>query len=379
MSTPKKIFFASLIIFLTVLLFWGIYFLSFKKNAGQTTAPSSTATGSSIFSFGLGEKMAALSDQKMAFPALSSDGTAINFYSPDAGKISQIGLDGKSGTNISNKNWPNLSGLFWSPGKTKAILKFPGSNGQPSFSLFDLTENTEKLLKSNLDMIVWQNDGKIIYKYYDPKTKERSLNIADPDGSNWKKIADLEYKNVFIAPIPKTGFITYWNQGNAQEETTLISVSIVGGEKTTLFKGKFGADYLWNGNGSKILMSHSDAKGGTKMELAVLDDKGGNYRGLEIPTFLTKCVWSSDNTTVYYALSGNIPDGSVLPDDYLAGKFNTQDTFWKIDTASGKKDRIVDLDKIKGQIDAKNLFLNNDESSLFFVNKIDGKLYQIKL
>lgn len=375
MSLSKKIFLASLIIFLTVLLFWGIYVLSFKKDAGQTTAAPS-ATG---FSFGLTEKMSAVSDEKMSFPALSEDGTAINFYSPDSGKISQIGLNGKSGTSISNKAWSNLSGLFWSPGKTKAIIKSAGNGSQPQFSYFDLTENKEKMLKSNLDMVVWQNDSKILYKYYDPTSKERSLNIADPDGANWKKIADLEFQNVFIAPIPKTGFITYWNRAGAQEETQLISVPIIGGEKKTLFKGKFGADYLWNSNGSKILMSHSDAKGGNKMELAVLDDKGENYRSLEIPTFITKCAWSSDNKTIYYALPGNIPDGSILPDDYTSGKLNTTDTFWKIDTASGKKERIVDLDKIKGQIDAKDLFFNEDESFLFFANKIDGKLYRINL
>lgn len=376
MAISKKIFLASLVIFLTVLLFWGIYFLSFKKSAVQTNAP---ATNSSTFSFGLGEKMSALSDQKTSFPALSADGTAINFFSPDSEKLSQIGLDGKSGTSISAKTWTNLSGIFWSPGKTKAIIKSAGSNNQPEFSFFDLAGNQVKPLKSNLDMVVWQNDSKILYKYYDPQTKERSLNIADSDGANWKKIADLEFKNVFIAPIPKTGFITYWNRGGAQEETQLISVPIIGGEKKTLFKGKFGADYLWNNNGSKILMSHSNAKGGNKMELALLDDKGENYRGLEIPTFLSKCAWSSDNSTIYYALPGNILDNSILPDDYLAGKFNTTDTFWKMDTASGKKERIVELSDIKEQIDAKDLFLNEDESALFFVNKIDGKLYRINL
>lgn len=379
MTASKKIFLASLIIFLTVLLFWGIYILSFKKDTLQTTAISDVTNGSSIFSFGLGEKMSIVFNEKASFSTLSEDGTAINFYSPDSGKISQIGMDGKSGTSISNKAWPNLSGLFWSPSKTKAIIKSVSNSNQPQFSYFDLTENKEKMLKSNLDMVVWQNDSKILYKYYDPKTKERSLSIADPDGANWKKIADLEFQNVFIAPIPKTGLITYWNRASAQEETRLISVPIIGGEKKTLFSGKFGADFLWNSNGSKLLLSHSDTQGGSKMELAVLDDNGENYRGLEIPTFISKCVWSSDNKTIYYALPGNIPDSSILPNDYLAGKFNTTDTFWKTDTTSDKKERVVDLDKIRGQIDAKDLFLNEDESFLFFINKIDGKLYRINL
>lgn len=379
MSTSKKIFLASLIIFLTILLFWGIYVLSFKKDTAMTTAPPEGTTGASGFSFGLGEKMVALSDEKVTFPVISKDGSTIQYFSPISGKISQINLEGKSGTSLSTKTWPTASGVFWSPGKTKAILKFPETDGQPAFSLFDLASNEEKNLKNNLDTVVWQNDGKILYKYYDTKTKERSLNIADPDGNNWKKIADLEYKNIFIAPIPKTGFVSYWNMAGAQEETSLISTSVISGEKKTIFSGVSGADYRWNKSGTKILVSHADTKAGAKMELAIMNDQGGEYRGLEIPTFTSKCSWSSDDKTIYYALPGNIPDGSVLPDDYRAGKFNTTDTFWKIDIASGKKERIVDLDKIKGQIDARDLFLNDDESFLFFVNKIDGKLYRISL
>lgn len=376
MLLHKKIFLASIVVFLTVILFWGIYVLSFKKSAPTASSTSAKSPG---LSFSLTEKIQAVSDEKISFPVLSSDGTAIEYYSPDLGKIMQISLEGKSGSNISTKNWPNLSGVFWSPEKTKAILKIPGSNGRSSFSYFDSNENKETKLKDNLDMVVWQNDGKILYKYFNPTTKERSLNISDPDGNNWKKITDLEFRSVFIAPIPKTGFVTYWNTANAQEETQMISVSIIGGDKKTLFKGKFGADYLWNNDGSKILVSHSDAKNGSKMEMAVLDNNGSNYRNLEVPTFISKCVWSSDGKTVYYALPGSIPEGSVLPNDYNAGKFNTTDTFWKIDTSTGKKDRVIDLDKITSQIDAKNLFLNDDESLLLFVNKIDGKLYKISL
>ena len=50
-----------------------------------------------------------------------------------------------------------------------------------------------------------------------------------------------------------------------------------------------------------------------------------------------------------------------------------------MDLRSGKKERIVDLSKITGSYDAADLFLSSDESALFFVNKLDGKLYRIDL
>ena len=105
----------------------------------------------------------------------------------------------------------------------------------------------------------------------------------------------------------------------------------------------------------------------------------GEYYELGIPTIVSKCVWSSDNKEVYYALPGGIPEKSVMPNDYQEGKFTTEDTFWKVEVSSGKKERIVNTEEIKEKYDSSNLFLSPTRSALYFVNKIDGKLYRISL
>jgi len=66
-----------------------------------------------------------------------------------------------------------------------------------------------------------------------------------------------------------------------------------------------------------------------------------------------------------------------LPNDWQEGKISTVDTFWKIDVGSGKKERLVDPEKISGSFDAINLFLSPDAKTLFFTNKADGKLYKL--
>ena len=107
---------------------------------------------------------------------------------------------------------------------------------------------------------------------------------------------------------------------------------------------------------------------------------GGEYKNLGLPTFISKCVWSKDNKTIYCALPGNIPTNSILPNDYKDQKFTTTDTFWKINTTTGEKNRLVETnDMPKNALDASEFFLNTDESLLFFVNKIDKKLYRIVL
>ena len=76
-------------------------------------------------------------------------------------------------------------------------------------------------------------------------------------------------------------------------------------------------------------------------------------------------------------MPGNIPESAILPNDWQAGKIQTADTFWKLEIATGKKDRLVETDKINGSFDILNPFLSQDEKTLFFVNKADGKLYKL--
>ncbi|HAT75124.1 MAG TPA: hypothetical protein DCS28_03745, partial [Candidatus Moranbacteria bacterium] len=228
--------------------------------------------------------------------------------------------------------------------------------------------------------IAWQNTGnRIFYKYYDSKTKKRSLNISDPDGSNWTKLADIAFRDISIAQIPQSGSVSFWNKPDSFFETIFKSVPLVGGEEKEIMKGLFGADYLWNNNGSYVLISHSDAKGGNKIQLSIANSNGGEFKNLNMPTLVSKCVWMKDNKNILCALPGEIPAGAIMPNDYNQEKFRTADTFWKINTTTGEKARVIELEKITAKYDATNLFLNNDESILFFVNKTDGKLYRITL
>jgi len=386
MPLLKKIFTISSILLLIVLFFWGIYFFAFKKTSSPTAENQSTLSSKSA-SIETSPKatakntspILALSDEPVLAPALINDDLNIKYYAKNDGKVYKIDLEGSNKQTFSNKALLGLLSVSWSPDKTKVITKFKGANEQSQFYSYDYATSSSAMLGKGINMAIWQNNSKIIYQYTDPKNQKTTLNISDPNGKNWTKLADLPVKYIFAAPIPKSGFISFWNKPDANYETTLSSVSILGGETQTLFKGSFGSDYLWSNDGNYILVSSSDKKGGTKINLSLLNNKGEGYKDLNIPTLAYKCVWSKDNQTIYYALPSGIPDNSIMPNDYINGKVNTTDTFWKVDITTGEKSRVVDLDKIKSQLDAVGLFLNSNESALFFINRIDGKLYKITL
>ena len=100
---------------------------------------------------------------------------------------------------------------------------------------------------------------------------------------------------------------------------------------------------------------------------------------MDVATFVSKSAWSKDNKSMYYALPDTMPANMILPNDYQDKKFNTKDSFWKFNTITGEKSKLIGADKMLIDIDATKLFLNADESMLFFVNRTDDKLYRIDL
>lgn len=378
MSTLKKIFFLSVFILAVSSLFWGIYNLSFKSRSSTKNTPDSTKNIPSTSNDTATDKISPISKEAVVAPVISSDKDSINYLSRKSGQIFQIDFYGNIQKTFSSENIDNLIYATWSPDKLGLITQSKNQNGL--FYFHNLNTKTKTPLKDNLDQIVWQtNANRILYKYYDAKTKTRTLNVSDPDGSNWLKLFDLTYKNISIAQIPRTGLISFWNTGDAFLQTNFQAVPAIGGTVKTIDTSSFGSDYLWNSDGDKALISHADAKGGFKIELGIMNANGGEYKSLGIPTFVTKCAWSQDGKTVYYALPGGIPDNSVLPNDYKDNKFQTTDTFWKVDVTNGKKTRVVEISDIKDQYDVSQPFLNKSESLLFFVNKLDDKLYKVSL
>ncbi len=382
MSTLKKIFFISLLILFLSLLFWAIYNFAFRDKTATDTSKKDTPAldkNSSTNDTSV-KKISLVSKTAILAPTLSPTNDSIYYFYKNNSQPSQSDFYGENSKLLSAETFPSLTDASWSVDKSKVILKTKNQNNLFSFSAYDLSSKINTPLKSNLDQVVWQtNANRIFYKYYDQKTNTRTLNVSDPDGSNWTKLADLDYRDVSIAQIPKTGLVSFWNSGDAYLQSNFQSMPLLGGKPTGINSHDFGSDYLWNDAGDWVLTSHTNQKGGSKMELGIMNMSGGEYKNLNIPTFITKCVWSKDGKTIFYALPGEIPENSVLPNDYKENKFQTADTFWKVNVKTGEKTRLVEIKEMADSFDASQLFLNQSESLLFFVNKIDGKLYKIIL
>lgn len=376
----KKIFIVFAVFLSITLVLLGVYNFIFKKPSKAPAVVKKTDNQLSVKSDSAGNqnKIYAISEEAVIAPFVDRENEKIKYYAKSDGTVWQSELDGKNKKQLEEKNLTGLVNVKWSPSGDKVLSEF-NKDQTKSFFEYDYNTRTGKSLDSGVDYIVWDNMGtSVIYKFFDKNSKTRSLSIANPDGSNWKKLTDIEFKKVSISSIPQTSLISYWNYPSALEESKVYTIGRLGGNAKIIFSGKFGADYLWAPNGQKALVSSLVDKSVNKMNLGLIDING-QYQDLKIPTFISKAVWSSDNRTVYYAIAGGIPETAVLPDEYDSGKFLTTDTFWKVNIETGKSERILLPEEIKEKFDASQMILSPNEDALFFINKRDGKLYKMEI
>jgi len=377
----KKFFIITAVLFGVLLLFFLIYNFLFVNNALQGKVPNvavvsndtppstpkkETASALKIAVFTSGNSIAPFFDVK--------DG-ALWYLAPDEDALKEtFVVTGASKTVATFPFTPQ--NILWSPSGEKALVK----KSDTEWALFTRETKNIQMLKTGIESPSWTALGdRIVYKYYDPNTKKRTLNIANPDGSDWKMIGETSAQFLEMRAIPKSSLIAYWNRGNAFEKTALNTFSVVGGEPKEIFSTNYGADYTVAPNGNAILMSSSVEKGGSDISMAVINTDGGGYRNLFIPSIVGKAVWSKNSRMIYYALPGDIPRGSILPNDYYRKPILTSDTFWKMDTQTAEASRIVDPTDIDQSYDAESLTLDTDETMLFFRNRRDGKIYRINL
>jgi hypothetical protein len=360
----------------TVLFFLGIYNFAFKKDVPEAIVQSTPAAESATQK--APEKITAISEQAVVSPFFDKKSETVTYYSAKDGTVWQISFDGKEKRQIETTKVDGLKNVLWSPDHRKTLTTIK-IGGQSSFYEYDHQSKKGVLLKKGTDAVAWDNLGaKIFYKYYDATTRKRSINIANSDGSGWQKLSDVDFKNVVIAPLPSTSTVSYWNYPDAMQESQLQIIGAMSNQPQTIFKGRYGGDYLWSPDGTQALVSSLSGKEDRMTTLGLLAISG-DYHDLDVPTIISKCVWSADGKNIYYALPGGIPDNTVMPNDYQDNKFTTEDTFWKMNIASGQKERIIDAADILGKYDSSNLFLSATSDALYFVNKIDGKLYRIQL
>ncbi len=378
----KKIFYGSLSLLILVLIFLGAYNFAFRHNVNDPVADPAKKTlfekASEAVLTPPGSIESPINESVLG--AVADKDGSLFYYSLDDQSIKKASLEGKDKATLLS----NLPGapqqILWSPKRDKVLLFLKQPSGSSLWYFSDISQKTIVPLKENISRPAWSNLGdRIFYLFTDQTTKTRTLNIANPDGGDWKKLADLGAKDFFLATIPQSSQVSFWNRPDAGESSSLEAISSLGENRHILTTGAFGGDYLWSPNGERVLISASDAQNGHALTLSLLEETTGKTANLSIPTLTSKAVWSTDNKTLYYTLPGSVPDDAILPNDYFGKPIFTKDTFWKMDRETGKKTRLIDLKETTQSLDSTDLFLSPQEDFLYFTDRSTNRLFRIEL
>jgi hypothetical protein len=191
-------------------------------------------------------------------------------------------------------------------------------------------------------------------------------------------------KKVQIFSSPFTEWLSVFPNNKIITLTTKPSSSVAGYMYTTNGSSKSlltqalgninGLTTLASPNGKLALFSDNNLS----LKVYHLDTKTSDSLG--IITFPEKCVWGSVSDVVYCAVPKSIAPGEY-PDSWYQGVVSFSDQIWKVDIGTGTATMIADPSTIVGgeDIDGIKLSLDKDEGYVFFVNKKDSFLWELKL
>ena len=381
MSFVLNAIYFSLSLFVLILISLGAYNFAFKNNVNNPVADPAkkAALADTVGLLPTGEEhISNAINENLLGTSIGGDGL-VYYYSLDDQSLKKATLEGRNKT-VLMSNFPGeVTRVLWSSKQDRALLLLNQTGGGTLWYLATFGNKSLTPLKGEMSRLAWDNLGeKIFYQYTDSVTKTRTLNVSNPDGSNWKKLADLGQADFFLSAVPQSSQVSFWNRPMAKNQSTLEIVSTVGEGRHTLFSGTWGGDYAWSPNGDLALVSSADTASSIP-SLRIINAGNGSAQTLSIPTIISKTTWSKDGHTLFYALPGGLPDKAVLPDDYFGKPLYTKDTFWKVDVTTGKKTRLITLKENTQGFDSSDLFLSPNEDALYFTDRISKRLFRIEI
>lgn len=160
--------------------------------------------------------------------------------------------------------------------------------------------------------------------------------ITDHTCENARRLwsSTLRGWNAFL-PATSTAFFT--QHAAAGIDGSAYRVNVVSGEVQLAYRG-VGLSAVPAPTGGRMIVSTSQV--GT-LSTIISDGLFATTTPIDVRTLAEKCVWNpADLTIAYCAVPSTIP--RQYPDEWYRGEFHSADTWWRIDTTTGKADKLFD-------------------------------------
>lgn len=207
------------------------------------------------------------------------------------------------------------------------------------------------------------------------------LNVGDNIVGTTSGLLDNRKVQIFDSPF--TEWLSWWPRSGVITLTTKPSAGVPGymyavdpniKKLNKILGGVNGLTTLASPDGKLVIYGSND------LSLNIYDIATKSSDILGVRTLPEKCVWDKTSSIVYCAVPKQ-PEGVMYPDSWYKGEVSFRDEIWKIDIKSGNTTMLLDPILTAGgeEIDGMKLGLDEEENYLFFVNKKDSYLWELKL
>ncbi|PIT96788.1 hypothetical protein COT82_01300 [Candidatus Campbellbacteria bacterium CG10_big_fil_rev_8_21_14_0_10_35_52] len=312
----------------------------------------------------------------------------IKYIARENGHIFETFADSLTQKRISNTTILRIQDAQWLPSGDAFIARFLDENGSEVESFYaeikqkQITSTTTDsegslsgsfLPKDIIDLSLSKDKNKLFYLI---KSGDGSIGIvSETDGSKKVQIFNSQFSE----------WSARWSFGDIIALTTKPSSYVFGylyflNSKNEDFKkilsGIAGLTTLVSEDGAKVLFTRNERDG---LILSVADIKSGEIIELPIQAIAEKCVWSEiDENIIYCGASNTFIDGDAL-DLWYQGLISFSDSVWMIDIKTQTTKILIDpINIVNKEIDIIKLILSPDENYIFFINKDDSTLWQLR-
>lgn len=308
-------------------------------------------------------------DEEVVSPILFYQGNGITYFN-NKGQLFQMDLSFENGKAIaSNKREltvplkSDIKKIIWPLTGNNYAAQMDGSGGRHLWSIYNSTSGTYVDLPEEVTSFNWIPSGdKILYIWLD-KNGQSTLNVANPDNSNYQTITDIWENDDDIAISPDGRNILFYRTGSTDSINKINLVSPDGKIFKSIVKEGYNKGVLWSPDSKKFLFARRDPST-QKFQLWMGNLFSGEIKNLNVYATVDKATWSSDSKMVYAAAPKDLAS---------SGTELTQDTLFGINIDTGEQNTY----NPGTSVDAQDLFLSLPGDKLFFKNLQDGGLYYL--
>lgn len=307
------------------------------------------------------------------------DGGGLRYYDTGEGKFYRIDDDGNKEA-LSNQTFPEAREIAWSPTDNQAIIGFPDNSN----ILYNFDTGVQVTLPKEWEDIEFSTTGEQIgFLNLTEDERARWLATANPDGTEAQLLEPLgdNADDVDVNWSPSGQVVALFRESYSAEGQEAFLIGLHGENFKSITTDGRGFEGLWSPNGQKMLYNvfNADSRYNPVLHLveASGDLVGADDIDLGLQTWASKCTFSKLSNFAYCAVPQYLPTGSGL---FPEAAGITNDRIYRINANNGSK-TIVALPRFSAndQYSIQSIFLSNDETTLYYVDQYEGKVFSIIL